>query len=474
MQRAVSRRRHVAPTRGRRHAVGALVAAVVLAAGCSSGSSTSSGSASPGLSERAPGSGVARGGWDCPGGSCSWERSGESSAAPGASEAEAFEQHTVGAPVPGVAKGAPTTRPVDSPTVGVEPPARAERTLPVTAGSIDDNEAWDQYLRYRQAFDGLGLEVDRIPVESRQVITVVDAVGRPVLGADVQIQDANNVPVAQLRTYADGRALFHPLGFPDGSPSQRPGYRAAVTKGSARAQIELSAGQRAYTATLDQEVPRAPVQLDVLFLVDATGSMGDEIDRLKANIDSVSTQLAALPAQPDVHFAMTVYRDRGDLFVTRNFDFTSDRRQFAEALDAVEAGGGGDTPEDLNAALATAVTKPAWRGPDAVKLVFLIADAPPHLDYPDSSPYAASLAQASAMGIKIMPIAASGLDDRGEYIFRQFAQLTLGRFVFLTYGADGRSPGASTPHQVDPDEYSVLALDELVVKLATEEVARVA
>jgi hypothetical protein len=72
-------------------------------------------------------------------------------------------------------------------------------------------------------------------------------------------------------------------------------------------------------------------------------------------------------------------------------------------------------------------------------------------------------------GIKIFPLASSGLDDQGEYIFRQLAQISSGKFLFLTYGAGG-APGDETPHHVD--DYSVLSLDELVVRLVEEELAQ--
>ncbi|HLF39896.1 MAG TPA: hypothetical protein VI854_00340, partial [Acidimicrobiia bacterium] len=114
-----------------------------------------------------------------------------------------------------------------------------------------------------------------------------------------------------------------------------------------------------------------------------------------------------------------------------------------------------------------ALGKPSWRGDDTVKLVFLVADAPPHLDYSDGPDYAADVLEAARRGIKIQPIASSGLDDQGEYIFRQMAHVTMGRFTFLTYGADGASPGDSTTHHVS--DYAVLALDDLVVRLVTDE-----
>jgi hypothetical protein len=448
-------------------AVGAVAACLALA-GCASSSNTASkdaGAARNATSGSTP-QRPAVGGWDCPGGTCTWEGGDErSTAASGESRSLDAAVDTAAAPTTAVppSKGAlPTT----------DGPASPTAQGPVTAGSIDDNAAWNEYLRYRQSFDATGLPHEKIPVEGRQIIKVVDASGdQPVLGADIDVRDARGAQVAHLRTYADGRALFHPIGIPDPSSQNLPTYTATITKGSATATLSITPGQPSFTVALDQRLVPGPTQLDVLFLLDATGSMGDEIARLKANIASVAQQIDALPSRPDVHFALTAYRDRHDSFVTRTFDFTADEAQFAKALDEVQADGGGDTPEDLDAGLDAAINRANWRGPDAVKLVFLVADAPPHVDYPDAPPYAASLAAASAAGIKVLPIGASGLDPSGAYIFRQLAQYTLGRFVFLTYGADGASPGTSTPH-VAPDRYSVLPLDQLIVQLVADELPR--
>ncbi len=156
--------------------------------------------------------------------------------------------------------------------------------------------------------------------------------------------------------------------------------------------------------------------------------------------------------------------------MTRTFDFTNDVGAFQDALRAVEADGGGDTPEAVNAAVSDAIHKPAWRGGDTVSLAFVVGDAAPHLDYPDDPDYAAEVFEAAKRGIKIEPIASSGLDDQGEFVFRQLAQLTGGRFSFLTYGAAGAgTPGDSTTHHVK--DYSVLSLDDLVVRLVGDELA---
>jgi hypothetical protein len=350
-------------------------------------------------------------------------------------------------------------------------PDEQQPGLGLRAGSVDDNEQWEAYLRYRDLFLASGIPVHDIPVAGRQVVTVVTPDGAPVLGALVELRvgDGDGDVVARARTAADGTAYLLPPVSTDGGQQQggggTGGYRAVVTKAGARAEIDLPPGARTHQIELDADGVDE-VALDVLFLIDTTGSMGDEIERLKAHMVSVAERIAELPARPDVRFALTVYRDRGDAFVAATRDFTEDVAGFVAALREVQADGGGDTPEDLNAGFHSALTEPSWRGDDAVKLVFLVADAPPHLDY-DGPDYAEDVLLAAERGVIVHAVASSGLDDQGEFVFRQLAQVTGGRFVFLTYGADGASPGDETTHHVD--DYSVLALDDLVVHLVSEE-----
>lgn len=204
------------------------------------------------------------------------------------------------------------------------------------------------------------------------------------------------------------------------------------------------------------------VPLDVLFLLDSTGSMADEIDQVKNTLLSVSERIHSLPSEPDLRFGMVTYRDRGDDYITRTFDFDSDVRQFLHTIRGVHADGGGDYPESVNEALHEAVQGPSWRSGDAIRLVFMIADAPPHLDYPQDKDYAVEMMEAHRRGIKIFTIASSGLDDQGEYVFRQISQHTMGRFIFILYGSD-----VLTPHHVG--EYTIQQLDDLVVRLVEEE-----
>lgn len=261
--------------------------------------------------------------------------------------------------------------------------------------------------------------------------------------------------------------MLHPLAV--GAPAQGALRITAIAPDGVAAGSDLvDRSVRDHAIVVEAARPDGPTRLDVHFLIDATGSMGDEIDRLKATMAQVAARIAALPQLPDVRWGLTVYRDRGDAFVSRTTDFTADLATFTAELGDIVADGGGDEPESLNEALHGAVHGPSWDVDRAVEIAFLIADAPPHLDYPDDADYAVDMLAAAEKGIAIVPIASSGLDDQGEYVFRQLAQATLGRFLFLTYGADG-GPGDGTTHDVEG--YEVLSLDELVVRYVTEELA---
>ena len=335
-------------------------------------------------------------------------------------------------------------------------------TASISAGEVDDNERWAEYLVYRQEYGGP--PVHDLDVSERYIITVVGPDGRPIPNATVRAF-AGEALLSEGRTYANGQTLFFPRLSTDHADATE--FRIIAEKGSASRTVELDRnGDVEWTIELDGAPARSgDVPLDVLFLLDATGSMSDEIEQIKTTLLSISTRISDLPSQLDLRFGMVAYRDRGDEFVTRTYDFEADTQKFLDSIRGVHANGGGDEPESLNEALHAAFNGPEWRGGEALRLVFLIADAPPHLDYAQDYDYAVEMVEASRRGIKVFPIASSGLNAQGEYIFRQVAVHTMGKFLFILY--DGQ-----TPHQVG--EYTVENLDDLVVKLVEEELAHLA
>ena len=336
-------------------------------------------------------------------------------------------------------------------------PRRDYRPVDLTAGEVNDNEKWTEYLRFRD--DYRGPPVHDVDVSERYTITVLDALGRPVPDATVSVS-TGETPVFEGRTYASGQTLFFPRAFPEAANAST--FRLDVEKDGVSQSLDAERDQESeWTVRLDVDRPYGDrVPLDVLFLLDATGSMADEIGQIKTTLVSISERIGDLPSRPDLRFGMVTYRDRGDDFVTRLYDFNADVPAFASTIRDVVADGGNDTPESLNEALHVAVHRPNWRLDDAIRLVVLVADAPPHLDYVEDYDYAVEMVEANRRGMKIFAIASSGLDEQGEYIFRQIAQHTMGRFAFILYGGE-------TSHTVS--DYSVEQLDDLVVRLVQEE-----
>jgi hypothetical protein len=335
----------------------------------------------------------------------------------------------------------------------------------LSAGVVNDNEQWADYLAYLQAYPAA--DIIPLDVSERHTIQLLDAAGQPIPGALVQIT-TNGESVTALRTHSDGSALFFPrlYDLPAGN------YLATAVYGEQTVSLPLATGGVGDTWQLvlgaEQEAATA-VPLDILFLIDATGSMDDEIRQLKDNMVAIAMQINALPSQPDVRFGFVTYRDRTDDLLLNVHPFTAELESFVAALADIEAYGGGDYPEDLHAGLFSAIQAIDWRQEGSVSLIFLIADAPPHLDYPDQDDYTVHLRQAMAQGIKIYPIASSGLDTQGEYIFRQLAQVTNGRFIFLNPGNPDVGTGDESTFVVT--NFAVADLDNLIVQIVTEELA---
>lgn len=175
-------------------------------------------------------------------------------------------------------------------------------------------------------------------------------------------------------------------------------------------------------------------RVDVVFLLDATGSMGDEIQAVKDRIREMISDIALGDPAPDVRFGIVAYRDRGDDYTTRVYPLTRDIDLIVDNLDEIEANGGGDYPESLSEGLHVAVDEMAWDGASGVaRLVFLIADAPPHMDYADDYDYRDDAQLAAQSGIVVHAIGASGLDEEGERVFKEITAVTQGAFQWLVY-----------------------------------------
>jgi len=174
--------------------------------------------------------------------------------------------------------------------------------------------------------------------------------------------------------------------------------------------------------------------MDVLFLIDTTGSMSDEIEVVKEKMRDMVAEIASGDPPPRVRFGVVAYRDRGDEYVTKVTPLTEDIDAIVAGIGELQATGGGDEPESLNEALHVALRDVNWDPAEEVdKTVFLIADAPPHMDYEGDYKYADEVEYAVLHNIIVHSIGCSGLSDEGNSVFKQIAQGSEGTFNLLTY-----------------------------------------
>jgi Mg-chelatase subunit ChlD len=153
----------------------------------------------------------------------------------------------------------------------------------------------------------------------------------------------------------------------------------------------------------EKKAPRPKVE--VVFCLDTTGSMGGLIDGAKQKIWAICNQIAGGKPTPDLKVGLVAYRDRGDDYVTKVFDLTDDLDAIHGHLKGFSANGGGDAPESVNQALDDSVNKIKWStDKKTLRIVFLVGDAPPHMDYKDDMKYPETCKKACEKGIIINTI----------------------------------------------------------------------
>lgn len=238
-------------------------------------------------------------------------------------------------------------------------------------------------------------------------------------------------------------------------------YAQRAGQSSADLRIFSLAEQRAARASFEQRRPRR--ELDVQLVLDTTGSMGDELAYLQSEFDSIATEVVRRFPGMEPRWSLVVYRDRGDEYVTRRFAFTADVGDYQRKLAQQHAAGGGDIPEAVPQALAEGLAE-GWRpGPDVARVAFWVADAPPHPG--EGARFANVVRHARERGVHIYPVASSGIDDGTEYQMRAAAQLTGGRYLFLTDDS-GIGNAHADPHVPC---YQVTQLDRAVVRMIESE-----
>lgn len=329
----------------------------------------------------------------------------------------------------------------------------------LTAAEWNDNTNWPFFTNLVNAgtisFPSYGIDP-----RNRVKATVKNASGEPVRNTAVELRDAAGSALWTARSDRDGIAyLFfregqepatvfsagseQPLevpvssGDPQGSPQMQQIDEVEVTVGSGSEGVD---------------------GLQVMFILDTTGSMADELSYLQKDFASIAADVGS----DGVTYSANFYRDEGDDYVTKCNGFTSSVEEVQSQLNDEYATGGGDMPEAVAQVLSEAITDNGEWSDSSSKVAFLIFDAPPHEG--TDAQIEAAVKSAAARGIRLVPVVSSNSDRGTELFGRALAICTDGTYVFLT---DDSGVGESHLEPIVGD-YSVELLHDIVVRIIQE------
>lgn len=290
-------------------------------------------------------------------------------------------------------------------------------------------------------------------------IEVVDPDGRAAPGVAVRVRGGSATAEKILRSGTDGRVVIFP--GRDAGSDGRLEVQLAQGQGGWQA---IESGAKNVLAT-HRAAPQQIDALDLALVIDATGSMGDELEYIKVELRSIAASVARDFPGVEQRYALIVYRDIGDAYVSRHFDFTSDLKTLEKHLGKQRADGGGDYPEAMDAALADA-SDLRWRDdPATARMAFLVADAPPHDDRVEATMLATD--RLRAQGVGVYPVAASGVAAEAEAVMRAAALASGGQYLFLT---DDSGVGNSHEEPHIPC-YAVEPLRQAMTRMVRSELA---
>lgn len=327
----------------------------------------------------------------------------------------------------------------------------------LTASEWQDNTRWVEWRQLLNENDWWKTATAwNVLTRDRVTVTVKNG-ETPVKNAEVTLCTGNDSVLYRAVTNNQGIAyLFFNL---NGESGDKPAY-VRVNADGKTAKADMSGDADAVEVQLAAD--NTAVKLDLLFMVDTTGSMGDELEFLKEEMADVVDRVA-MSAQVPLRTSVNFYRDDGDEYIVRYFRFEDDVNASVAHIREQYANGGGDTPEAVHMALDNAVNGHAW-DKDAVKLVILVLDAPPHDTLDVKASLTATMAKAAEMGIRIIPVVSSGSDDLTELLCRSYAVMTGGTYIYLT---DDSGYGNAHSEQHINDDPEVEFLNDLLVRVIT-------
>jgi hypothetical protein len=333
----------------------------------------------------------------------------------------------------------------------------------LTAGEVNDFSKWDMWT---DIADNDLVEYQNewaIAPVNRYCVQIKDEEGKPVVNAKVELIDNKNDTIWSSISDNTGKAelwgnLFKEITQPDikykiNIQYQDKNYKIKYPK-------KFHDGINFFTVS---SICQSPKNVDISFVVDATGSMDDEIDYLSAELTDIMTKTKDSLDILSLNLSTVFYKSVGDDFVTKKSDFSGDFSKSVNFMKTIVADGGA-SPEAVESGLECAVNELSWREDALAKIIFIVLDEPPANSEDIIIRMQNVIKATSKKGIRIVPVVCSGTDKSTEYLMRAIALATNGTYVFLT---DDSGIGYS---HIKPttDEYDVEIFNDVILRLINQ------
>lgn len=336
----------------------------------------------------------------------------------------------------------------------------------LTAGEVNDFRKWEMWADI--ASDELSQYIDVWGIEptKRYTVQLTSLDNKPVSDAVVNLISQTGETIWSARSDNTGKAELWADAYKAIKDSESGLSVEVIYKGKRQIKNSISDFKNGINFIKVNEYCSHSQNVDIVFAMDATGSMGDEIEYLKTELLDIIERLQKTQEEKNLRIGSIFYRDFDYPFneLITTHDLTNDFASVNEFINSQKAISGNSTAEAVEVALSSAVNEFTWSEDAVARIMFLILDAPPHENPQTLERFRELTARASAMGIRIIPLTASGIDKSSEYLMRSLALLTNGTYLFLT---DDSGIGGS---HIKPttDSYDVEMMNEMIVRIINQ------
>ncbi len=330
----------------------------------------------------------------------------------------------------------------------------------ITAGEWNDLLNWSFWTNLGQEEDYAGMESYwEYNLSDRISLKLTNSLAVPLIDIRVELLDKDDNMLWVSKTDNFGTAELWPFLLNNSSLD--------LSDLKIRIEDQIFTDLKNYDSGINEfslELPayQSPEKkMDIAFMVDATGSMSDELEYLKVELIDVIETVKSDNPDAVLNLGSVFYRDEGDDYVTRKSEFSTDYNTTINFIKKQSANGGGDFPEAVHSAMNVSINDLQWSTTATSRILFILLDAPPHYEAQIVDQVHSLVEKASLMGIKLIPITASGINKETEFLMRYLSIATNGTYVFITnhsgIGGDHLEPTIG--------EYEVEYLNELMVRI---------